>query len=313
MGNGAFAAPELVIPRFGYDDGWRVDRHVRYVADIRNIGLADIVGFWDSEVVVTKNTDNSAWRYPATYVAVKDFGWTQGWRPRRNLRMLADTTGDGLLDIVGFGETDVYVGRNKGNAEFEVGMPTGVLNFCYQAGWRVEDHPRFLADLTGDKTVDIIGFKGAGVFVSLNDGEGNFSPPIVGLNEFGCDDGWKGERHPRFVIPLTNKGTADIIGFGNSGVYVAKGNGDGSFEPAQRAVNDFGFDHGWRVDKHPRLVADITGNGCPDIVGFGEDAVWASYNRGDGTFSEKTKLSDEFSYSKGWSNEDTIRYVIPLV
>ena len=41
--------------------------------------------------------------------------------------------------------------------------------FGYEAGtWRVERHPRFLADLTGDGRADIVGFGNAGVHVSLN-------------------------------------------------------------------------------------------------------------------------------------------------
>jgi len=50
-----------------------------------------------------------------------------------------------------------------------------VANFGYDAGgWRVEQHPRFLADLTGDGRADIVGFGNAGVYVSLNNGNGSF-------------------------------------------------------------------------------------------------------------------------------------------
>ena len=39
-------------------------------------------------------------------------------------------------------------------------------NFAYNAGgWRVDRHPRFLADLTGDGRADIVGFGDAGVWV----------------------------------------------------------------------------------------------------------------------------------------------------
>ena len=50
-----------------------------------------------------------------------------------------------------------------------------VANFGYSAGgWRVDQHPRFLADLTGDGRADIVGFGNAGVWVTLNKGNGTF-------------------------------------------------------------------------------------------------------------------------------------------
>ena len=35
-------------------------------------------------------------------------------------------------------------------------------------------------------------------------------------------------RHPRFLADLTGDRRADIVGFGDDGVYVALGNGDGA-------------------------------------------------------------------------------------
>jgi V8-like Glu-specific endopeptidase len=42
---------------------------------------------------------------------------------------------------------------------------------------------------------------------------------------------------------------------------------------------------GWRVDRHPRFLADITGDGRADIVGFGDAGVWISRAQPDGSFS----------------------------
>jgi hypothetical protein len=40
-------------------------------------------------------------------------------------------------------------------------------------------------------------------------------------------------------------------------------------------IANFGFDAGgWRVPRHPRTVADVTGEGSADIVGFGAGGVW---------------------------------------
>ena len=39
-------------------------------------------------------------------------------------------------------------------------------------------------------------------------------------------------------------------------------------------VDNFGYvAGGWRVDRHPRFLADVTGDGPADIVGFGDAGV----------------------------------------
>jgi hypothetical protein len=40
---------------------------------------------------------------------------------------------------------------------------------------------------------------------------------------------------------------------------------------------------GWGPHQ-PQVAADLTGNKCADIVGFGLDGVWAALNNGNGTF-----------------------------
>jgi hypothetical protein len=198
--------------------------------------------------------------------------------------MLADTTGDGLVDIVGFGDAGVWVSRNNGDGTFA--PPVRVVdNFAYAAGgWRVEKHPRMLADTTGDGLVDIVGFGDAGVWVSRNNGDGTFAPPVRVVDNFAyAAGGWRVEKHPRMLADTTGDGLVDIVGFGDAGVWVSRNNGDGTFAPPVRVVDNFAYDAGgWRVEKHPRMLADTTGDGLVDIVGFGDAGVWVSRNNGDG-------------------------------
>ena len=64
----------------------------------------------------------------------------------------------------------------------------------------MERHPRFLADLTGDGQADIVGFGHAGVYVSLNHGDGTFPQPTLAVANFGYEaGGWNEARHPRFL------------------------------------------------------------------------------------------------------------------
>ncbi|MER7225895.1 VCBS repeat-containing protein, partial [Streptomyces rubradiris] len=133
---------------------------------------------------------------------------------------------------------------------------------------------------------------------SLQDEDGTFAEPLYILDDFGVDQGWvSAEEHPRFLLATTDGGAADIVGFGPQGVVVARGRGDGTFEPARLVLNDFGHVQGWTSEKHLRFLADVTGDGTPDIVGFGDEGVWVSHNRGDGRFEHAQLVCRGFGYN----------------
>src|ERR1700735_218919 len=102
-GSNTFQEPKMIIQDFGYTSGWRVKKHIRLVADIRNTGRADIVGFGNAGVLVSLNTGTGT--FASAKLAVADFGYNAGtWRIDKHLRFLGDVYGTGLLDIIGFGE-----------------------------------------------------------------------------------------------------------------------------------------------------------------------------------------------------------------
>ena len=309
-GNNSFSLPQLVLKDFGYEaGGWRVGKHLRYLADIRGVGRCDIVGFADRGVVVSKNEGNGI--FSPTYVALNSFCLNAGgWTLDRHLRFLGDVTGDGLPDIVGFGEYNVFISRNNGDGTFA--PPEVIINtFCYGAGgWCVDRHPRFIADLTGDGKVDVIGCADAGVHVSLNRGNGVFGPVKLVVNDFGNNQGWIVGQHPRFIADLTGDKRGDIIGFGGTGVSVAYNNGDGTFRPVKFVLSYFGAQQGWKVGEHPRFVVDLTGDGCADIIGFGDSGVYVAYNNGKGGFEPVQNITSEFASNDGkWSADKTVRWV----
>jgi len=311
-GDNTFQDPKMVIRDFSYNFGWRVEKHNRYMADIRNTGRADIVGFGDAGVIVSLN--NGMGSFAPAKVAVADFGYKAGgWRIERHLRFLGDVYGTGLLDIIGFGENNVLIGKNNGNGTFEPGQAV-VNDMCYSAGgWRIEHHPRFVYDLTGNGRVDLIGFGNEGVFVALNE-YGTFQAPRLVLRDFGYNSGGWHEKHPRFIADLTGNKTGDIVGFANAGVYVAINNGDGTFQAKKKVIDNFGYDAGgWRVEKHPRFPVDLTGDGCADIIGFGYNGVSVSFNDGKGNFGPVQTIVDQFGYNgEEWSLEKTVRMVANL-
>ncbi|MHA7287979.1 M12 family metallopeptidase, partial [Arthrobacter sp. MDT3-44] len=173
----------------------------------------------------------------------------------------------------------------------------------------------YSTDLTGDGRADIAGFGESAVWGALNKGDGTFhSTQKVLDGSFGYSavaGGWRVGRHPRFLADVTGDKRADIIGFGESGVRVARNKGDGTFHPPQTVLNSFGYGGGtWRVERHPRFLADVTGDGRADIIGFHGDGVWVSLNNGDGTFRAPVKVVDNFAYSAGgWRVEKHPRFL----
>ncbi|MFH9616699.1 RICIN domain-containing protein, partial [Streptomyces pratensis] len=96
-----------------------------------------------------------------------------GWLADRHLRFLADTTGDGRLDIVGCHDDGVWVSLQDEDGAFApIGDEPVLRAFGHSdeaGGWLIDRHLRFLADTTGDGRLDIVGCHDDGVWVSLQD------------------------------------------------------------------------------------------------------------------------------------------------
>jgi hypothetical protein len=309
---GGFCVTDIVVsPDFAQ---WRGERTPRFLADLTGKGRADILGFGETGVWTALGNGDGTFQPPQVVLA--DFGYEAGgWRAEKHPRFLADLTGNGMADIVAFGDAGVYVALGNGDGTFHA--PKLVIpDFGYEAGgWRVEKHPRFLADVTGDGRADIVAFGDAGVYVALSNGDGTFTfKPHPVLRHFGYEaGGWRVEKHPRLLAGLTGNGRADIVGFGDAGVYVALSNGDGTFTyHPHPVVRDFGYEAGgWRVEKHPRLLADLTGKGRADIVGFGDAGVYVALNNADGTFAYHPRpVVHDFGYEAGgWRTEKHPRFL----
>jgi hypothetical protein len=94
--------------------------------------------------------------------------------------------------------------------------------------------------VTGNGLDDIVGFGADGVYVALANGNGTFQQPVLALpNEFGAlssAGGWTSQNeYPRLLGDVTGNGMADIVGFGQAGVFVALANGGASSGAKQSA------------------------------------------------------------------------------
>ncbi|MGA8287870.1 MAG: VCBS repeat-containing protein [Acidobacteriaceae bacterium] len=296
-GDGTFQAPQFVLGNYGYNQDWRVDKHPRFLAVLTSSGFPDIVGFGEDGVWVALGNGDGTFREPNPNPVLANFGYKQNWRVDKNPRLLAPLTSSGFADIIGFGTDGVFVVLSNGDGTFREPHPNPVLaNFCYKQGWRVDQHPRLLTPLTSSGFSDIVGFGPHGIWTAIGNGDGTFQNAKFVLENFGVDQGWQVDKHPRFVVDINGNGFPDIVGFGDLGVWTALGNGDGSFQNAIFALENFGVDQGWQVDRHPRFAVDLAGTGYADIVGFGDAGVWTAMNDGSGAFPSSNYVLASFGY-----------------
>jgi hypothetical protein len=224
---------------------------------------------------------------------------------------LADVNGDGMADIVGFGEDGVYVALATGGGHFGPAVSALAAFAPSAGGWSSDDrYPRELADVNGDGMADIVGFGEDGVYVALATGGGHFGAPTSELAAFAPSaGGWSSDnRYPRELADVNGDGMADIVGFGEDGFYVALATGGGHFGAPTSEMAAFAPSAGgWSSDdRYPRQLADLNGDGMADIVGIGEDGIYAALASGGGHFAAAAFEMAAFAPSAGdWSSQDT--------
>ncbi|SFR27869.1 Repeat domain-containing protein [Lentzea waywayandensis] len=333
-GDGGFGARGGVAD-FGFNQGWRIPIHERFVTDITGDGKADIVGVGNAGVFTSVSLGDGNFR-PATFV-LQAFGAST--RPRLNDLIAADANNDGRTDLFMFtnGRVDVALARGDGTFaapylattefttdrfdfnHFKVVNITGdarpeILSIRFLPGIApLSTSPRVdgtyplsrvstnngvntspfvifdVADVTGDGRGDaVMPGQDTTTFVGTARGDGTFNTFTVAVNDFGYNNGagyGTGTVPSASRADITADQRADLVGFNTFGVVSAVSLGNGTFAQSRHVVADFGFNRGWRTDRHPRLLADITGDGRADVVGFGNAGIYTAVSNGDGTFS----------------------------
>jgi hypothetical protein len=318
-----FSDAAFALAAFGREagaGGWASnDTFPRHLADTTGDGAVELVGFGSDGVFVSLN--NGSGSFAAHTLKLAQFGQSAaagGWSSDNIFhRELGDVTGDGRADIVGFGGGGVFVSVNDGAGNFAPHTVT-LAQFGQAAGfggWTSQDEfPRHLADVNGDNRADIVGFGGSGVFVSLATGGGNFTPHTLVLQQFGAAagaGGWTSDNtYHRELADLNGDNMDDIIGFGEAGVYVSLATGGGNFAPHVFTLGQFGAGAsagGWTSQNlFPRHVADVNGDTFADIVGFGGTGVHVALGNGNGTFQPGIlDLGDFATAAGGWTSDDT--------
>ncbi len=297
----AFESPSSWTTEFTWDNGWsNAESQERQMADVDGDGRYDLIGFGQTSTQYALSTGSGF----ATARSQKIFSRDQGYTSNSRFpRLIVDVNGDGLSDILGFGNSQVQVSLSLGDHYAEPANWSSQLTYG-NGGWDNTSNIRSAADINGDGRSDIIGFGGSTVVWQLSTGDG-FATARTMSGAFTTSAGYATPAtNPRYLADVNGDGRADIVGFKSAGtVEVGISDGEG-FLPVQTWTQAFTADSsaGWVPGQNPRYVVDMNGDGLADLVGFRNSDVVVAYSTGR-SFTNPQSWTTAFTYNNGGWND----------
>ncbi len=125
---------------------------------------------------------------------------------------------------------------------------------------------------------------------------------------FTVKNGWQMSKHVRTMGDINGDGKDDIVGFGGDGVFVSFSEGNGRFSEPKMMLKSFAINAGnWQVNRHPRMVADVNGDGRADLIGINDEGVLVSLSGGIVFTPPVLWLKHSFTSNNGWNVREHVR------
>lgn len=295
-----------------------------WVADFDADGIDDLVGVArDGDVWVSPG--NGAGFGASTRVAQGTiFRTPNDWFSVASHRRVwvADVTGDGRADLVGVDSVGgIWVSESTGTTFNSSRMVLATELADANGYFDLADHEHVrLADMNADGKIDIVGIRPLNGAVVVATATGSATTASFTSSVFlstsvlaSANEWFLATAQPRlFLGDVTGDRRADIVAFDNNGgIWVGESNGTSVATPRRIAPSVFSNANGWfATTTQPRItLADVTGDGKLDVVGFGSSAVgdgdiWMLEAIGSGTsadFYQRILLDDStFRVADGW-------------
>ena len=195
---------------------WSGNNHPIMLGEVNGDGLPDLIGFHDQGVYVAKSKGDGTF-YPSKLIS-SEFRSNAGWNSTGFPVTLADVNGDGLSDIVGYGNNGPWISLANGNGTYKQStQPANLQNqFLAANGWHTPETPVKLSDINNDGMQDMIAFAADGVYTSLALGNGNFAITTSLTISYGINDGWNTTSTPIHLSDINGDGVDDFVAFGNT-------------------------------------------------------------------------------------------------
>ncbi|EAR08609.1 hypothetical protein [Reinekea blandensis] len=280
----------------------------KYLVDIDSDGLDDILGF-SNKIIASKNDGNWSADIPSLNV-MYDGGsyWangTWGLDYQNYIRQFADINGDGYLDIVGFGRGSTVVSLAQFGDDLGAGPGSGsyqlrdrrydIPEYAIESplSYTAVDHPRMLADVNGDRKLDLVGFGPSGIEVSVN----NMRDPIPGASPNGGEfdpenysESWDAADTSTQIFLA--KQTVGLNHINRNQGYLHVPAGNPWYTPAI----------------HTREIVDMNEDGLNDIVIFHDNAVEVFFNTTEAPGASNVQFADAVVWSLGFKASEEIWY-----
>ncbi|MBZ5509013.1 MAG: FG-GAP-like repeat-containing protein [Acidobacteriia bacterium] len=305
---GSFGAPFLATSDFADAQSWNLAGYYPSIrlGDVNGDGKADVCGRSSFGVICGLNNGSGTFSAVTQWESNMTDAFSWNLAQYTTTLLLGDVNGGGKADLCGRGSGDVLCEPSSGtNFGAYIASPI----FTDAQGWGAADYyygSLRLGDVNGDGSLDLCGRGSAGISCALNTGNGSFSAPVLwGNSSFTDAQSWNQSQYGTTIMlaDINGDGKADVCGRASTGIVCALSTGSG-FGQAYLATSDFSDLQGWNAGSYyygSIRLADVNGDGKPDICGRSSGGVICGLNNGNGSFGPVRQWEGSFTDAAGWN------------